>query len=122
MEAVHSVIRELSADGKPTVTAFNKLDRVENPEALAARLKQCPDSAALSAITGEGIGDLLAILERSLAAWRHEATYRIPPAQSDLLAEIHRVGHVTDLRYDGDVAVVAAHVPPELAGKLTRFL
>jgi GTP-binding protein HflX len=122
MEAVHAVIRELSAHGKQTVTAFNKLDRVENPEALAARIKQCPDSAAVSAVTGEGIGDLLAILERSLAAWRLEAIYRIPPGHSELLAEIHRAGHVIDLRYDGDVAVVTAHVPPELAGKIARFL
>jgi hypothetical protein len=38
-----------------------------------------------------------------------------------LIAEIHRVGHVLELRYEGSDAVIVAHVPPELAQKLDRY-
>jgi len=38
-----------------------------------------------------------------------------------LIAEIHRVGHVLELRYEGNDAVIVAHVPPDLARKLERY-
>jgi len=38
-----------------------------------------------------------------------------------LIAEIHRVGHVLELRYDGSDALIVAHVPPDLAQKLERY-
>lgn len=54
-----------------------------------------PGSVAISVRTGEGM-----------------------PA---LLAEIHRVGHVLDLRYEGELAHVHAPVPPELHGRLKLY-
>jgi GTP-binding protein HflX len=122
MAAVDRVIVEIAAYGKQTVIAFNKTDRITGTEAVGGYVRRTPNSVAISAVTGDGIDGLLALLERSLAAWRMEAVYRIPPAQSGLLAEIHRVGHVIDLRYDGDEAVLTAHVPPELAGRLANFV
>jgi hypothetical protein len=38
-----------------------------------------------------------------------------------LIAEIHRVGHVLELRYEANDALIVAHVPPDLAQKLERF-
>jgi len=38
-----------------------------------------------------------------------------------LIAEIHRVGHVLELRYEGDDAIIVVHVPPDLAQKLERY-
>jgi len=46
----------------------------------------------------------------------------VPLSESNLIAEIHRVGHVLDLQYDGDQAVITAHVPPHLEQKLTPFI
>ncbi len=47
--------------------------------------------------------------------------FRIPSNESALIAEIHRVGHVLELKYEGNDALIVAHVPPELAQKLDRF-
>ena len=38
-----------------------------------------------------------------------------------MIAEIHRVGHVLELRYEGEFAEVVAHTPPELQQKLAPF-
>jgi len=38
-----------------------------------------------------------------------------------LIAEIHRVGHVLELKYEGDRALIVTHVPPNLAQKLERY-
>jgi len=146
MEAVDSVIKELDAFGKQTLIVFNKIDNLENgaggnratstgePARVDARgeesinreisetyVKRFPGSVAISARTGEGVNRLVGALENALSSWRLRSRFRIPSDHSALIAEIHRVGHVLELRYEGDDALIIAHVPPELAQKLARY-
>jgi GTP-binding protein HflX len=121
MAAVDSVIKELDAFGKQTVIVFNKTDTVENPDLIESYLKRFPASVAISARTGAGVGNLVGALQDALAAWRLRSRFRIPVSESALIAEIHRVGHVLELRYEGGDAVIVAHVPPQLESKLTQY-
>jgi GTPase len=121
IQAVHTVIRELHADGKQMLTVFNKIDAVANRELVEAQVRRTPNSVAISAQTGEGLAEVLAELEGQLAAWRLRASYRIPAREFALIAEIHRVGHVLDLRYEEEVVLVRAHVPPHLQSRLAGY-
>jgi len=121
IQAVHTVIRELGADGKQMLTVFNKIDAVSNREMAEAQVRRTPNSVAISAETGEGVEEMLSKLEAQLAAWRLRATYRIPVREAALMAEIHRVGHVLELRYEEEEVIVRAHVPPQLRSKLSGF-
>jgi len=47
--------------------------------------------------------------------------FRIPSSESALIAEIHRVGHVLELGYEGNNALIVAHVPPHLVQKLADY-
>jgi len=76
---------------------------------------------AISARTGEGVNQLVKALEDALSSWRLRSQFRIPATESALIAEIHRVGHVLELRYEGNDALIVAHVPPDLAQKLERY-
>jgi GTP-binding protein HflX len=84
-------------------------------------VKRFPGSVAISARTGEGVNKLVQTLQEALSAWRLRLHFRIPTNESALLAEIHRVGHVLELKYEGDDAVIVAHVPPHLETKLSRY-
>jgi len=121
MRAVDNVIKELGAFGKQTVTVFNKIDQLTNPELADTYPKRFPNSVAISALTGEGVGNLVRALQDALSAWRLRSRFKIPASESALIAEIHRVGHVLELRYEGNDATIIAHVPPDLAQKLQRF-
>ena len=121
MEAVDSVIKELDAYGKQTLIVFNKIDNLPNRELIESYLKRFSGSAAISARTGEGVNNLVQALEHALAAWRLRSRFRIPANESALIAEIHRVGHVLELRYEGSDALIVAHVPPDLAQKLDKY-
>jgi GTP-binding protein HflX len=121
MQAVDNVIKELGAFGKQTVTVFNKIDQLTNRELADSYPKRFPNSVAISALTGEGVGDLVRALQDALSAWRLRSRFKIPASESALIAEIHRVGHVLELRYEGNDATIVAHVPPDLAQKLERF-
>jgi hypothetical protein len=67
------------------------------------------------------VNDLVQALEHTLSSWRLRSRFRIPANESALIAEIHRVGHVLELRYNGNDAVILAHVPPDLAQRLERY-
>jgi GTP-binding protein HflX len=121
MEAVDGVTKELDAFGKQTLIVFNKIDKMQNRELAETYVKRFPDSVAISARTGEGVNNLVQALQDALSAWRLRSRFRIPASESALIAEIHRVGHVLELHYEGEGALIVAHVPPELAQKLERY-
>ena len=121
MEAVDRVIKELDAYGKQTLIVFNKIDNLANREVVDSYLKRFSGSVAISARTGEGVNQLVQALEGALSSWRLRSRFRIPAKESALIAEIHRVGHVLELRYEDNDALIVAHVPPDLAQKLQRY-
>src|SRR6187399_1249614 len=121
IEAVDEVIKELGAFGKQTLLVFNKVDALKNNDAVAAYQARFPGSVAISARTGAGVNQLVHALEGALSSWRLRSRFRIPANESALLAEIHRVGHVLELRYEENDALIVAHVPPDLAQKLERY-
>ena len=122
MEAVETVIKELGAYGKQTLTIFNKVDLLENKELVGVYLEKFPGSVAISARTGQGLDELVSALQNALTSWRLRACYRVPVGEGALLAEVHRVGHVLELHYEGDFAVLVAHVPPQLEPRLAPFV
>lgn len=121
MAAVEETIAELGAHGKQQFVVFNKIDRISDPEILASQLHHHPGSAAVSARTGEGMDAFLQELAMRLDAWRLRITFRIPAAESALLAEVHRVGHVLSVTYEENTAIVTAHIPPELKHRLAPY-
>ena len=121
IEAVENVIKELDAFGKQTVIVFNKIDRVQNRDLIDTYLRRFPGSVAISARTGENVNKLVQALQDALSAWRLRSHFKIPASESALIAEIHRVGHVLELKYEGNDAILVGHVPPELGQKLANF-
>jgi len=121
MAVVDSTMNELGAQGKQTVLVFNKIDCIKDRELVQSQLRRYPNSVAISARTGEGMGSFFEQLEMDLSAWRMKGEYRIPLTNSALLAELHRVGHILSLRYEEEFAWVAAHVPPHLHSRVGPF-
>ena len=119
--ATESVISELDAAGKHTLILFNKIDRVSNPEAIGAALARYPHSVAVSVKTGENLEQFVDELQNQLSAWRLRQRFRIPQSDSSALAELHRAGHVVEISYEGDDALVTAHIPPALEAKFAHY-
>jgi GTPase len=121
IEAVENVIKELDAHGKQMLIVFNKIDNLQNRDLIETYLRRFPGSVAISARTGENVNKLVLALQDALSAWRLRSHFKIPASESALIAEIHRVGHVLELKYEGNDAIIVAHVPPELGQKFAKF-
>src|SRR5450432_1631494 len=122
MAAVYSLIKEIGAYGKQSLVILNKIDALPDRDLVRIYREEFPGSVAISARTGEGVDELVPALQNVLGSWRLRCRYRLPQSESALLAEVHRVGHVLELRYEGEFVELVAHVPPQLEQRLSPFL
>ena len=89
-----------------TIEVLNKADLLGGVGAVAAK----PGGIAVSAVTGEGLDALRALLDTRLAAGMEQAEYRIGHADGARLAWLYEHGEVVG-RQDGDDA---AHITVRL--------
>lgn len=115
------VLEELGAGDKPVITVLNKIDVLDDPVRLAGLEVSFPNTVCVSAITGEGIDELLRRCSEVLADRVQVQRYRIPQSRGDLSGMLHREAKVMETEYEGNDVVVTAVVPASIAGRLEAF-
>ena len=119
MEAVSEVLRLLEAESKPVLLVLNKKDRM-GPGVRESLRRKYPESVAVSALTGEGLGELTDRLAAALGHLLREVRIRISGKDLSWIDEIYRSGQILK-RWDRDVGVeLLARVPSRLYGQLRK--
>jgi len=98
IEAVRTVLGDIGAGGVPELLAFNKADVTPEAKRLADRY---PGSVMISALTGEGVDDLLQAVGDRLRALARVVDLVVPYDRGDVLAAVHREGEVL-VEHHGD--------------------
>ncbi len=114
--AVRAVLAEIGADSVPEIFAFNKCDLDARAAARLHRLH--PDSVVCSAVTGEGLADVLRTIADALRLHDRTVELSIPYERGDVIAALHRSGEVLDQHDSG--SGLAVRVRLDDAGR-TRF-
>lgn len=113
VESVNAVLAEIGAAGKSTLMVFNKADQLRANHHLTRFLEVHPNGVAVSAITGEGIEELLAELGALLRPVREFLELAIPHEKAAMISRMHQVGQVVESNYDhGDAARFKVRIPP----------
>ena len=112
------VLSELEAAEIPRIEVMNKIDTLDSTEPL---LNADATVCEVSALTGTGISELLAMVDELLHAEYVEATYRIPSSRYDLAAMAYRRGKILDRHQDGDHIVLNAQLPSGAADTLAAY-
>lgn len=124
-ETTCEVLAELGAADKPMVVVWNKTDLIPDElrdstlAALADKVK-CPSICA-SVLQEKGMDALLAACVEMLSHRVTTARYRIPLAESRIIAIMHRDGKVVNTEYEGNDALVEAILPREFAARLEAY-
>jgi GTP-binding protein HflX len=117
MAAVRSVLTEVGAEKVPVVEVFNKCDQLDAGERARIRAVY-PGSLCVSALTGEGREDLIAVLEGRLALDTAVVRFDFSPDDEEdrrRIAQLYRVGRVrSHVMTDGRISI-EAEVPRRLA-------
>jgi GTP-binding protein HflX len=114
------VLLEIGADRVPEFIVFNKID--VDPEVVDELLADYPGSVAVSAITGEGIEHMLAILGDRLRSLTSVAELLIPWARGDVIASVHREGAIVSTREETDGMRIRARLAGPSLGRLAEWV
>jgi GTP-binding protein HflX len=123
IKAVEIVLEEIHANGKPTVLALNKRDKLDAASpSLENFLREYPRAVPIAAKNGENLGELLDEIANRLADRRVNVTLSIPHHRAKTIALVYQSGYVNAREdIDGNV-VLKAQIPKVLAGELTPFV
>lgn len=124
--AVEEVLEELGAGDRPVVTALNKVDLL-NPDdpddaAMIRRARSAyPNAVVISAQTGEGIDQLLQMIDTLFFQQMVALEVLIPYAHGDLIALFHEHGFIEEEQHLEEGTLMVGRLPGELAGRLEQF-
>ncbi|MGH2855220.1 MAG: HflX GTPase family protein, partial [Solirubrobacteraceae bacterium] len=118
--AVEAVLEEIGADSSPRVLVLNKVDLLDEPARQELRLRH-PGAVLVSGVSGAGLDDLAARIERELRHTLCPLELLVPYANGSSLAELHEVAGELARRDTPEGVRVRALVPARLASRYARF-
>lgn len=96
-KSVQETLVEIGAGDIPIITAFNKIDQLKDPQGAIAALDEFSNTYPISALTGQGLEDLLTGIENVLFEAYLEIEVRIPYDKGQLLSVFHENGQVQEV-------------------------
>jgi GTP-binding protein HflX len=123
--SVSSVLREIGAGDKPVVRVFNKLDLLDSNDAEMLKYEAATStsdfSVGISSLTGEGLGDFVAVVEDALSGLLVPVELEIPYSLGNEINHIHEVGSIEVIDYREKGTFIMGRVPRSLAMKLQQY-
>ena len=121
VQAVREVLHRIGAVDMPEVVALNKADLLSEVE-QARVIRRFPGAVLVSALTGEGIDDLLAAMSEAVPSPPVEVSLLVPHGRDDVVARLYREAEIVE-RSDGDAGtLVRARVDDRLLPVVQPFL
>jgi len=136
--AVEETLREIGAGDKPVVVALNKMDKVTGggrqeaggrwlvTQDEVARVAQDEflregNAVRISALTGQGLDELLALIERTLAEEMVAVRVQIPYRANELVALFHQRGIVTREEFTERGTLIEGKIARNLVARMEKF-
>ncbi len=118
--AVRETLAEIHADHVPVLLVLNKMDRLDamEREAVQARF---PEAVPISALHGEGLDDLLRVVNTHLFETYVQVTVQLPYQEGALIALFHEQGHVQRVIHRRGGVEIEGRVPVRLLARYTPF-
>jgi GTPase len=120
LSAVRKVLADIDAQNIPELVVINKAD-ASDPYVIKRIKLHEKNSIAVSALTGEGIDELVAMIEAQLPHPQLDIKATIPYDRGDLLARAYREGNVLSRTDTEAGTVIIAKVPEALANMLEEY-
>ena len=125
-KAVSEVLKELELADKPCLTVLNKADLFQATRTglrLEAFERTYEPAVSISAKTGEGIGQLDAMISDHLAPlFIRPSRLRLPAERADLLASVYRDGQVLQRSQQEGTIELTARLSAKLKSSLSAYL
>lgn len=114
VETVHAVLeKELGLTDRREILVFNKIDAIRDMLEFNVLVNRYPQHIRVSAVTGEGIDELIHQIELFDSRSLRPLDICIPARDGKLQAEINRIGHIDACKFVGDYIHMTVRIPVE---------
>jgi GTP-binding protein HflX len=119
--AVLETLEEIEADHIPMLTLLNKIDRLNEPENAQLSLEGFADAVAISALTGQGMEELLAAIHRKLFEAYERIQVELPHQEGALIALFHEQGQVEHIEHTRKGQIITGRLPVRVVARFKPF-
>ncbi|MBX9422529.1 MULTISPECIES: GTPase HflX [Streptomyces] len=121
LAAVREVFRDVGAVNVPEIVVVNKADAAD-PLVLQRLLRMEKHSIVVSARSGQGMEELLALIDSELPRPQVELEVLVPYTQGGLVSRVHAEGEVESEEHTPEGTLLKARVHEELAAMLAPYV
>ena len=121
IESVNEVLKEIEIIDKPTITLFNKCDKVDDTYNLRLIASGYKNAVCISALTGDGRDELFETMKNVIESLFTKVKVIIPFNRGDLVAMCHKDGNIKVLEHLVNGTYIEADVPSKVAYYLQDF-
>lgn len=118
--AVREVLAEIGADAVPELLVINKSDL--DPDSAKRLVHEHRGAVAFSAVTGDGLNDLLLAIGDRMRALTTVIELLIPYDRGDIVATVHREGEVVSTSNEETAMRIRARLADASVGRLSEFV
>lgn len=117
--AVLETLHALKADTKPTITVYNKIDAAD--PSVRRLVGEGEKNVAISALTGEGIDELMALVRDQVQDLLGFVRALVPYTEGQLVQQSHDFGRVHKVEYRDDGIYIEAELVAEMRNLLAKW-
>ncbi len=120
-KSVQETLNEIGAGHIPTLTALNKIDRLDRPEVARETVRSYPKAVAISARHGAGQSELLDLIKQELYERYTPVLVRLPYQQGALISLFHEIGQVERIEHERGGVLIQGRIPGRLAAQFAHW-
>jgi GTP-binding protein HflX len=120
--AVKETLIDIGADHIPELIIFNKIDSLKNQDNIREGLNHHPDAITLSALTGEGVENLLRMIEQRLYETSIKLEVYLPYKEGKLISMFHELGQPERVEHGNGGVFISGYIPGRVYAKYQAFL
>ncbi|MCH7575094.1 MAG: GTPase HflX [Candidatus Marinimicrobia bacterium] len=113
-ETTESVLQDLGAQSSPTITVLNKIDLVEDQQAMAHLKRAFPDAVMVSAAKRLRLEQVDEAIKAAKSAQYRQAILTVASGNSELIGAVYDNLEVSSRSFEGDKTVLEVSGPSEL--------
>ena len=124
LKVTEQLIEELGAADKPKLYVLNKCDDAADRDAVYAAASDLggAEFAAISALTGEGIDDMVAKLEKMLGEGKKKVMMKLPMSAGGCVNDLYMNAENVEVEYTADGIELTATVDEKLYGRYSKYI
>ncbi len=121
-KSVQKTLKDIECDHIPVITVLNKIDRINNSKAANLSIPEWIKAIPISAMTGQGINELLQRIRQELFETLVPIDVKLPYLQGQLISLFHQSGQIDKIEHGIGNVRIKGNIPGRLVSRYLPFV